>query len=109
MSEIKELIGKEIVSDEGVECYVVHADREIGITIHEMVDDTEVFCLNKKEFLALPIRNANRLYHEVFTIMIKMIEEGGIRNVRVFHTEIDGKCLVTPTTGISIGFACAYK
>lgn len=69
----------------------------------------KLFASTKKEFLALPIRNANRLYHEVFTIMIKMIEEGGIRNVRVFNTEIDGKCLVTPTTGISTSFACAYK
>jgi hypothetical protein len=80
-TELTELRGIEFVAeinDEIIHCYVVHADRTIGVTIKNYDTDGYVACLNKAQLLRMLscCSDRNRLYHKMFNHIIGVIEAG---------------------------------
>ena len=115
MSEIRELQGLECKVN-GVDAYVVHADRELGITIHSIGADEEVACLNRQELLYLAKqfkwRGANRAYHEAFTKIVSDIRNGAvINNIAIIPvgTKGDIEWFQCPVGSTKARMRCAYK
>jgi hypothetical protein len=115
-TEMKEMRGVEC-KFEGKDCYVVHADREIGITLHYIDDDTQAACLNKKEILLnakrYKSRFINRVYHELFSKIIDDINNGEIFSYGiVFSFKDDAYVEVWDEEGLeefnNFAFTCAY-
>ena len=79
MSEIKELLGLKCTVG-NIGCYVKHADRSYGITIHTFDTDEPIFCLNFKELIETAkkwkVRGAVGAYHEAFTEITYRILNG---------------------------------
>lgn len=84
MSEMKEFRGMDCkigIGNNGnyVEGYVVHVDKEIGITIYDKKTDKPVYCLNRKELLNYEKeRDAFgmlELYNKVFDEALELIKK----------------------------------
>ena len=116
MSEMKEFRGMDC-KVVGIDSYVVHADRDIGITIHTYEYDEEIFCINKEEMLKdckrLKKRGGNRLYHELFSRTIERIKEGNIPDFYYDDSGYDVKILESKYNFSSDLFeeymSCPYK
>lgn len=80
MPEMTEYCGKEVTVDGIPGCYVVHVDREVGITIHDG-DDKPILCLNNAQLFAgtkhiKGLRGLLRAYHEAFSHIVRQIDLG---------------------------------
>lgn len=93
MSEMKEMRGVECKL-EGRDCYVVHADKEVGITVHYLDNDEPAMCINKEEILYsakyYKTKGATKNYEDIFDEIIEEINKGEIYH-RMFHNPIGGK------------------
>lgn len=84
-TEIESLRGYEFMAfspDIGgpMRCYVAHADREVGITIKDAETDEDAFCVSRSQFLEdaknAKRRDGLRLYHELFSGVLRGIQDG---------------------------------
>jgi len=103
----------------GVECtvpsygedqsgYVVHADREKGITIHSLETDSPIFCLNKEHMSQMRCKDKNRIYHECFTEIVKDVEKGEKIKIYVFHKQ-KGRISQAEYNPFHSSQSCAYR
>lgn len=83
-SEMRELLGIECIVGGDV-VYVARADREVGITLRYLDNDKEASCINREEILNhLTRKDRLRQYHEAFSAVVRMIQEGEVKSIR-FH------------------------
>lgn len=80
-SEMRRLSGVECLLD-GDAVYVARADREVGITLRRVDNDEEAYCINRAQILN-HLRSVDKLrqYHEAFSVVVKMVLEGEVRNI----------------------------
>ena len=88
--------------------YVVHADREKGITIHSLQTDLPIFCLNKETLSQMRCKDKNRIYHTCFTEIVKAIEKGEKIGLYVFHAQ-KGRILQAEYSPFRFFQTCAYR
>lgn len=81
-TEMTDLRGVECVICSIGEGKVVSADRSVGLTIVSLDDGSELYCVNRAEILKRMMRHgiteaeANRVYHESFSEVVRMIRSG---------------------------------
>lgn len=104
------LLGKEVMVN-NTPCYVVACDREIGITLHTIEDDSEYLCLNRKFLMEkMEAKDKLRQYHEAFSKNVEMIERGLVDCNMMFPRWSDERWRAIPFESCnSIGIKCAFK
>lgn len=114
-TRMKDIIGLEVKLDSGIDGYVTHADRTKGITIHSIDTDQETYCVNKQDLInklksfGHPEAVANRIYHEMFTAIVKMILSGYVTNVRFSYREPSWEIIHILRTETGKVMAYAFK